>query len=83
MYQGDILKIAGKGNSRKFTLVIKIINSEETVTNTRIAEVDKNGTWKLLEPISIPFDAIFGEYTVIISDTVSDGGNQISKKVEC
>jgi hypothetical protein len=79
VYQGDILNIAGNGTPQS-TIIMKIIDSEETVTNTRIAEVDKNGTWELSEPISIPFDAIFGEYTVIISDTVSDGGNQIIKK---
>jgi hypothetical protein len=79
VYQGDILNIAGNGTPQS-TIIMKIINSEETVTNTRIAEVDKNGTWELSEPISIPFDAIFGEYTVIVSDTVSNGGNQIIKK---
>jgi hypothetical protein len=77
--QGDILEINGKG-APGTSVIVKIVNSEEEVTNTRITEVEKTGTWKLLEPISIPYNAIFGEYTALISDTGSDGGNQISKK---
>jgi hypothetical protein len=38
--------------------------------------VEKTGTWKLSESINIPLDAIFGEYTV----KVSDGRSQIIKK---
>jgi len=79
VYQGDKLEIDGKGTPGS-SVIVKIINSEQTMMNTRIAEVEKTGTWKLLEPISIPFDAIFGQYTIMVSDTVSDGGNQISKK---
>ena len=77
--QGDILEINGKGTPGT-SVILKIINSKEEVTNTRITEVEKTGTWKLLEPISIPYNAIFGEYTALVSDTSSDGGNQISKK---
>ena len=77
--QGDILEINGKGTPGT-SVIVKIINSKEEVTNTRITEVENTGTWKLLKPISIPYNAIFGEYTAIISDTGSDGGNKISKK---
>jgi len=79
VYQGDILQVEGKGTPGS-SIIVKIINSDQILVNTRITEVEKTGTWKLLEPISIPFDAIFGEYTVIVSDTVSDGANKISKK---
>jgi len=79
VYQGDILKIEGKGTPGS-SVILKIIDSDQTITNIRIVEVEKAGTWKLLEPISIPFDAKFGEYTVMVSDTVSDGANKISKK---
>jgi len=78
-YQGEVLEIEGKGIPGS-SVIIKIINSEQITTNMRITEVENTGTWKLLEPISIPLDAKFGEYTVVVSDTVSDGGNQISKK---
>jgi hypothetical protein len=79
VYQGDILQIEGNGTPGS-SVILKIINPEQTTTNIRITEVENTGTWKLLEPISIPFDANFGEYTVIVSDTVSDEGNQITKK---
>jgi uncharacterized protein YfaS (alpha-2-macroglobulin family) len=61
-------------------VIVKIINSKEIMTNTQIAKVDNNGIWKLSKPISIPLDAIFGEYTIMVSDTVSDGGKKIIKK---
>jgi len=79
VYRGDILEIEGNGTPGS-SVIVKIINSEQTTMNIRIAEVENTGAWKLLEPINIPFDAKFGEYTVMISDTVSDGGNQVSKK---
>jgi hypothetical protein len=75
VYQGDKLKIDGKGPPGNF-ITVKIINSEQTTINTRIVEVDGTGIWKLSEPIDIPLTAIFGEYTI----TVSDGRNQIIKK---
>ena len=79
VYQGDILQIEGNGTPGS-SVILKIINPAQTTTNIRITEVENTGTWKLLEPISIPFDANFGEYTAIVSDTVSDEGNQITKK---
>jgi hypothetical protein len=77
--QGDMLEIEGKGTP-KSSVIVKIIDSQQTITNIRIVEVEQNGTWKLLEPINIPLDAIFGEYTVLVSDTDSERGNKISKK---
>jgi len=79
VYQGETLEVNGKGTPGS-SVIVKIINPEQTTTNTRITQVEKNGTWELLEPISIPLNAVFGEYTVIVSDTVSDGGNHITKK---
>ena len=78
VYQGELLEIDGKGTPGS-SIVLKIINPEQTTTNTIVTQVEENGTWKLLEPISIPLNAIFGQYTIVIFDTVSDGGNQISK----
>jgi hypothetical protein len=74
-YQGDKLEIEGTGTPGK-SIILEIINPEKTIINTRIAAIDKTGTWKLSEPVNIPLDAIFGEYTI----TVSDGRNQILKK---
>jgi len=78
-YQGDELEIEGKGTPGS-SVIVKIINSDQIVLNSRITQVEETGTWKLLEPIGIPFDTILGKYTVVVSDTVTDGGNQISKK---
>jgi hypothetical protein len=75
VYQGDRLEIEGKGIPGN-GVIIKIINPKQITTNTRVAEIEKTGTWTLSEPIIIPLDAIFGEYTV----SVSDGRNQIIKK---
>ena len=79
VYPGDILEIEGNGTPGS-SVIIKIMNSEQTVMNTRIVQVEETGTWKLSEPIRISFNPIFGEYTIIISDTVSDGESMISKK---
>jgi hypothetical protein len=76
VYQGEALKINGKGTPGQ-DITIEIINSEKIIINSRISTIDKMGNWELLEPVNIPLDAIFGEYTVI----VSDGRNQISKKL--
>jgi hypothetical protein len=73
-YQGDILEIGGTGIPGK-SITLEIMNPEKTIVNTRIALIEKTGTWTLSEPISIPLDAVFGEYTV----KVSDGRSQILK----
>ena len=78
VYQGELLEVNGKGAPGS-SIIVKIINPKQTTTNIRVTEVEANGTWKLLEPISIPLNAIFGEYTLVVSDTVSEGGNSISK----
>jgi len=75
VYQGDILEIEGKGNPG-VSITVKIIDSKQITINTRVTEVEKTGTWKLLEPITIPLDALFGEYTI----NISDGRNEIIKK---
>jgi len=72
VYQGEKLEIEGTGTPGK-SITIEIINSEKTIINTRIAVIDKTGTWKLSEPINIALDAVFGQYTI----TVSDGREQI------
>jgi hypothetical protein len=78
-YQGQQLEIEGNGIPGS-SVIVNVINSKQITTNTRIAQVEETGTWKLLEPISIPFDAVFGEYTTIVSDTAPNGGNKISNK---
>ena len=57
------------------TIIVEITNPEKIITNTRTVEVDNVGNWKMLETINIPFDAVFGKYSI----TVSDGRNHILK----
>ena len=75
VYQGDKVEIEGTGTPGK-SIIIEIINPEKTTINSRITTIENTGTWKLLEPINIPLDAQFGEYSV----SVSDGRNEILKK---
>ncbi len=75
VYQGDKLEIEGKGTPGS-AITIKVIDPKQTIINTRVAEVNNIGNWKLSNPISIPLDAVFGEYTI----TISDGRNEIMKK---
>ena len=74
IYRGDVLNLFGNGNPGK-AITIKIIDSNQDMINTRTTEVSNTGNWELLEPISIPFDAQFGKYSVV----VSDGKNQVLK----
>jgi hypothetical protein len=75
-YQGGVLEIKGIGIPGK-SITIEVINPEKITISSRITLIDKMGNWKLLEPINIPLNAVFGEYSI----TVSDGRNQILKKI--
>ena len=75
-YQGDVLEINGIGIPGK-SITIEIINPEKITISSRITLIDEIGNWKLLEPINIPLNAVFGEYSV----TVSDGRTQVLKKL--
>jgi len=74
IYVGENFNISGTASPGN-AISLKIINSEERVTNTRIVEVDNKGNWELPNPINIPFDAPFGKYSIVISD----GRNQVLK----
>ena len=74
IHRGDFLEIFGTGEPYS-AITTKITNFEGDVINTRTAEVDKVGKWKLSEPIIIPLDTPFGKY----SATISDGRQNILK----
>jgi hypothetical protein len=74
VYPGDILKLEGTGIPGN-TIIVEITNPEKIIINTRTAEVNNVGNWKILEPINIPFDAVFGKYSI----TASDGRNHVLK----
>ena len=74
VYPGDILNLEGTGTPGK-VIIIEITNPVKEIINTRTAEIDNVGNWKMLESINIPFDAVLGKYSI----TVSDGINHILK----
>ena len=73
-YRGDKLDIFGTASTGS-TIIVEIKGPNGSIINTRTAEVDSIGNWKLDNPIDIPFNAIFGKYTI----TASDGKNQSLK----
>jgi hypothetical protein len=75
VYQGENLKIEGTGTPGK-SITLQITNPEQELVNTRVVTIEKTGIWALSEPISIQWDAIFGEYSIV----VSDGRDHVIKK---
>ena len=71
VHRGDSLEVAGTGTPGT-AVVTEIKNPEQIVINSRTAKVDGTGNWKLETAINIPYDAVFGKYSI----TVSDGRNQ-------
>ena len=67
MYRGDFLEISGTAQPGS-AITATVTNSDNEVTNTRTAEVDAKGIWKLSEPIIVPLDTPFGKYSVEITD---------------
>ncbi|MCV0399815.1 MAG: biofilm-associated protein [Nitrosarchaeum sp.] len=67
IHRGDMLEITGTGQP-KSAITAKIHNPSGEIINTRTAEIDSKGDWKLAEPIIVPVDAPFGRYTAEISD---------------
>jgi len=79
VYQGETVEIEGKGIPGS-SVIVKIMNSKGEMMNTRIAEVEKTGTWKLLDSIGIPINAKFEQHTIMVSDTISDESEYIIEK---
>ena len=74
VHRGDILEVYGTATPGT-AIVTEIKNPEQVIINSRTAKVDGTGNWKLEEPINIPYDALFGKYSI----TVSDGRDQSLK----
>ena len=74
IYRGDILEISGTATPGT-AVIAEIKNPEQVTINSRTAKVDGTGNWKLETSINIPYDALFGKYSI----TVSDGRNQSLK----
>ena len=66
LHRGDFIEVSGTAQPNSgVTGTIKDIDGK--IINTRTAEVDSKGEWKL-EPIIVSVDAPFGRYTAVISD---------------
>ena len=66
IHRGDFLEISGTATPSS-GVTIEIHGPDGEVVRTRSAEADSKGNWAL-EPLLVPLDRPFGEYTGIISD---------------
>lgn len=74
IHRGDFLEISGTGVPNG-AITGEIRNPDGDIINSRTAEIDSKGNWKLAEPIIIPLDTPFGKY----SATISDGRDNVLK----
>jgi len=67
LHRGDFIEVSGTANPNSgITASVKDSNGKDI--NTRTAEADSVGNWKLEEPIIVPIAAPFGRYSAVISD---------------
>jgi len=74
IHRGDFLEIFGTGEPGG-AIIAEIATAEGEVINSRTAEIDSKGNWKLDEPIIVALDTPFGKY----SATITDGRQSILK----
>jgi len=74
IHRGDFLEIFGTGDPGS-AITAEIANSDGKIINSRTAEIDNKGNWKLDKPIIIKLDTPFGKY----SATITDGRQNILK----
>jgi len=74
IHRGDFLEIFGTGDPGS-AITAEIATSEGEVINSRTAEIDPKGNWKLIKPIIVALDTPFGKY----SATITDGRQSILK----
>ena len=67
IHRGDFLEIFGTGNPGS-AITAKIATFDGKIINSRTAEIDSKGNWKLSEPIIVALDTPFGKYSATISD---------------
>ena len=66
LHRGDFIEVSGTAQPNG-GITASIKDTDGKITNTRTAEVDSKGDWKI-EPIIVPVDVPFGRYTAVISD---------------
>jgi len=74
IHRGDFLEIFGTGEPNS-AITAEIATFEGEIINSRTAEIDSKGNWKLDEPIIVALDTPFGRY----SATITDGRQSILK----
>jgi len=74
VHRGDFLEIFGTGDPGS-AITAEIATSDGKIINSRTAEIDAKGNWKLDEPIIVALDTPFGKY----SATITDGRQNILK----
>jgi len=74
VHRGDFLEIFGTGDPGS-AITAEVANSDGEIINSRTAEIDNKGNWKLEEPIIVSLDTPFGKYSV----TITDGRQNILK----
>jgi len=67
IHRGDFLEIFGTGQPNS-AITAEISTIEGEIINSRTAEIDSKGNWKLDEPIIVALDTPFGEYSATITD---------------
>ena len=75
VHRGDFLEIFGTGDPGS-AITAEVTNSDGEIINSRTAEIDSKGDWKLNEPIIVALDTPFGKY----SATITDGRQNILKQ---
>ncbi|EPA05748.1 biofilm-associated protein [Candidatus Nitrosarchaeum limnium] len=66
MHRGELIKVSGTAQPSS-GVTITVQNAADATINTRTANADAKGNWSI-EPITVPGDAEFGDYTAIITD---------------
>jgi len=72
--RGDFLEIFGTGKPNS-AIIALVIGPDGITINSRTAETNSKGEWKLDKPVIVASDAPFGKY----SSTISDGREEIVK----
>lgn len=67
VHRGDFLEIYGTGNPGS-AITGEIKTPEGEIINSRTAEINSKGEWKIEEPIVVPLDTPFGKYSATITD---------------
>jgi hypothetical protein len=67
VHRGDFLEIFGTGDPGS-AITAEIKTAEGKIINSRTAEIDSKGNWKLDEPIILALDTPFGKYSATLTD---------------